>query len=74
MTVMWEVRAADGRLDELVAVVNAQADPSARLYRADSPDPRVVLIDPSDRAVRVPDDLIARPPHMWRFTEVPREA
>ena len=73
MALMWEVRAAEGRLDELVETVNRLADPSARLFRADTPEPRVVLIDPSDRGVTVPDDLVARVPHAWHFTEVTRE-
>jgi hypothetical protein len=70
---MWEVRAAPGRLDELVAYVDAHADPSAQLYRADGPDPRVVLIDPAGRGVPdVPAELVARPPHAWSFEPVSR--
>jgi hypothetical protein len=72
-TLMWEVRAAPGRLDELVAFVDAHADPAAQVYRADGPDPRVVVIDPSGRGVPdVPPELIARPAHGWRFEAVPR--
>lgn len=72
MTIMWEVRAADGRLDELVSLVDRLADPSAEIYRADGPDARVVVIDPSGRGLQVPDDLVARPPHVWRFDAVAR--
>ena len=72
-TVMWEVRAAQGNLDELVAFVEAHAHPSAQVYRADGPDPRVVVIDPTGSGVPdPPPGLAARPPHQWAFDEVPR--
>ena len=72
-TVMWEARAAEGRLGELVDFVEANAHPSAQIYRADGPDPRVVVIDPSGSGVPdVPAGLAARPPHEWAFDEVPR--
>lgn len=74
MTLMWEVRAADGRLEELLALVSARADPSARIFSSAGADPRVVVIDPSERGVPdVPADLMARPPHQWRFDEVIRD-
>lgn len=70
-TLMWEVRAADGRLDELVEFVRAQADPAAQIYR--SADARVVVIDPTGRGVPgVPAHLLARPPHVWHFEPVDR--
>jgi hypothetical protein len=73
MTLMWEVRAAPGRLDELVVFVRDAADPAAQVYRSDGPDPRVGLIDPSERGIAdVPDELVARPPHTWRFQPVER--
>jgi hypothetical protein len=73
MAVMWEVRAAEGRLTELVAYVDAHADPAAQVYRSDGPEPRVVVIDPTDRGiVDVPAELVARPPHAWQFAAVPR--
>lgn len=73
-TLMWEVRAADGQLDELVAFVAAHAHPSARIYRAAGSDPRVVVIDPTGTGVAgVPPHLTARPPHEWAFDEVPRD-
>lgn len=72
MTLMWEVRAAPGRLDDLVAFVCAAADPSAQVFRADGP-PRVVVIDPTGRGVEgVPADLTARAPHAWPFEPVAR--
>jgi hypothetical protein len=72
-TLMWEVRAADGRLDDLVAWADANADPQAAIYRAGPPDPRVVVIDPSGRGLPdVPGDLVARAPHAWPFDEVAR--
>jgi hypothetical protein len=71
--VMWEVRAADGRLDELVAYVLAHADPSAQVYRAHGAEPRVVVIDPTGQGVPdLPPELSARPPHAWRFERVAR--
>jgi hypothetical protein len=73
MTLMWEVRAAEGRLDELVAYVDAHADPSAEVYQAQGADSRLVVIDPTGRGVPgVPADLLARPPHEWTFAAVPR--
>jgi hypothetical protein len=74
-TLMWEVRAAEGRLDDLVAYADAHADPSATIYRAGPPDPRVVVIDPSGRGLPdVPPELVARPPHAWPFDQVARNA
>jgi hypothetical protein len=73
MALMWEVRAAPGRIDDLVAFLDAAADPAAQLYRAGDPDPRVVLIDPTGRGIAdVPADLIARPAHSWTFEPVTR--
>jgi hypothetical protein len=71
--VMWEVRAAPGRLDALVAFADEHAAPQAQLYRADDPEPRLVVIDPSGRGMpQPPADLVTRPPHSWRFESVPR--
>jgi hypothetical protein len=73
MAVMWEVRAAEGRLAELVAYVDGHADPAAQVYRSEGLEPRVVVIDPTDRGiVDVPAELVARPPHAWQFVAVPR--
>ena len=73
MTVMWEARAAAGRADELVAFVLAHADPSAQVYRSSAGEERVVVIDPTGRGIAdVPAELVARPPHAWRFDPVPR--
>jgi hypothetical protein len=70
---MWEVVAAEGRVDELVACVLAAADPSAQVYRSAGPEPRVVVIDPSGTGIAdVPAELIARPPHSWPFEAVVR--
>jgi hypothetical protein len=72
-TLMWEVRAADGRLDELLAYADADADPSAEIYAAADPDPRVVVLDPTGRGVvDVPPELVARAPHAWAFDRVDR--
>lgn len=71
---MWEVRAAPGRLAELLAWVGALTVPaggSADLYTA--ADDRVVLIlrTPGAPAPHLPDppaELLARPVHAWPFT------
>jgi hypothetical protein len=73
-TTMWEVRAADGRLDELIAWVRGRVSDDAQVYRSADGEARVVVIDPSPRAAEgladVPDDLVARPPHAWDFEPV----
>ncbi len=73
VTLMWEVRAADGRLDELVAWVVAHAGASASIYRSDDGEPRVVVIDPTGAGLPdPPPSLVVRPPHVWPFTPVER--
>jgi hypothetical protein len=72
-TVMWEVRAAAGRLDDLVAYADQHADPTALIFRSAEPDPRLVVIDPSGRGLAdVPEEFLARPPHAWPFDAVQR--
>ena len=72
-TLMWEARAADGRLDELIAEVLGRADPSEQVYRSVAGEARVVVIDPSGRGVGdVPAELLARPVHEWAFQAVAR--
>jgi hypothetical protein len=71
---MWEARAADGRLDDLVEHVLARADPSAQVYRSGGDEPRVVVIDPTGRGIGdVPGELLARPAHAWTFEPVARD-
>ena len=71
---MWEVRAAEGRLTELLEWVLAHAGPAAQIYRSAAGDPRVVVIDPTGQAARtlagLPGELSARPPHAWDFEAV----
>ena len=70
-TLMWEAKAADGRTDDLLAWTRQHAAPDAQIYR--SHDQRVVVIDPTDTDLPdPPKELLARPPHAWRFTQVPR--
>jgi hypothetical protein len=70
-TLMWEAKAADGRADDLLAWTLQHAAPDAKIYR--SADDRIVVIDPTDTDLPDPPaDLLARPPHAWRFTQVPR--
>lgn len=71
ITAMWEAKAIPGRDDELLAHVLAHAAPSAEVYR--SADGRVVVIDPTGAGVPdTPEELTARPPHVWRFERVQR--
>lgn len=68
---MWEVKAAPGRLDDLLELVLVHADPAADVYRSN--DGRVVVIDPTGRGLAdVPGELVARPPHVWPFEPVLR--
>jgi hypothetical protein len=70
-TVMWEVKAAAGRGERLLAFVLERADPLADVYR--SADERIVVIDPTGRGIAdVPPELIARTPHVWPFERVAR--
>ena len=70
---MWEVRAAAGRLDDLLQHVLDHADPAAQVYRSRGAEPRVVVIDPTGRGIPdLPDGLAARAPHSWDFEPVPR--
>ena len=70
---MWEARAAAGRLDELLQHVLDHADPAAEVYRSSAGEPRVVVIDPTGRGIPdLPDGLAARAPHCWDFERVSR--
>ena len=75
MTVtMWEVRAADGQLEQLLAWLLPRLPQGAQAYRSAAGEPRVVVLDPSgevsDRLAGVPAALIARPAHAWQFEPV----
>ncbi len=75
MVLMWEVRTAGDRLDELVAHLDAHADPSAQIYLSQGEEPRVVVIDPSGHGIaQVPTHLMVRPPHTWEFQAVTRRS
>jgi MoxR-like ATPase len=71
---MWEVRAADGQLAELLAWLLPRLDAGAQIYRSAAGEPRVVVIDPTGtadtRLADVPAGLIARPAHAWNFEPV----
>ncbi len=68
---MWEVRAADGRIEELLAWVLPRLAEVVQVYRGAD---RVVVIDPTgtagERLAGVPAELIARPAHAWDFEPV----
>jgi hypothetical protein len=71
LTRMWEVRAAPGRLEDLVAHVLTVAAPTAAVYRGAGGDGRVVVIDPTGVGLAdVPAELVAHPPHSWDFEPV----
>ena len=73
-TTMWEVRAVDGRLDDLIDWVQARIPAHAQLYRSSHGAPRVVVIDPAgfvaDLLGEPPADLVTRPPLSWDFEPV----
>ncbi|MBL7499859.1 hypothetical protein I6A84_28800 [Frankia sp. CNm7] len=80
-TVMWEVRAAPGRLVELVAWVRNTAVPDLlgragclRVEVFDASDERVVVIARfaglAPRLPAPPGDLLRRPAHAWPFRHV----
>jgi hypothetical protein len=72
---MWEVRAAADSLDELLEYVLRHADPAAQVYLSRAGEPRLVVIDPTEKGIPdLPDGLAAREPHVWPFERVPREA
>ena len=72
-TLMWEVRAAPGRLAELVAwVERLPVPPGAEADVYTAADDRVVVIlhTPGGTPPRLPDppaELLSRPPHQWPF-------
>jgi hypothetical protein len=71
---MWEVRAADGQLETLLAWVLPRLARQAQVYRSAAGEPRVVVLDPTGevtgRLAGLPASLIARPPHAWQFEAV----
>ncbi|MBV9822132.1 MAG: hypothetical protein JO144_07795 [Actinobacteria bacterium] len=71
---MWEVRAADGQLEPLLAWVLPRLAGSSQVYRSAAGEPRVVVLDPTgevtDRLADLPAGLVARPPHAWQFQAV----
>jgi hypothetical protein len=71
---MWEVRAAEGRLEQLLAWLLPRLPGTAQVYRSAAGEPRVVVIDPTGSAATglagVPVELIARPAHAWDFEPV----
>jgi hypothetical protein len=81
---MWEVRAADGRADELLAWVLSRTAAGSQVFRSapgaegEGPDggepARVVVIDPTgtarQRLADPPAELVARPAHAWDFDPV----
>jgi hypothetical protein len=71
---MWEVRAADNTLDDLLTWVLERVPDSARVYKSGLAEPRVVVIDPTRTArtelAEPPEHLVTRSPHCWDFEEV----
>ena len=80
-TLMWEVRAEQGRLPELLDWIRGTGLPALRdtagwrgadVYTAS--DDRAVIIARFEQAgptlPEVPAELVRRPAHQWRFTHV----
>ncbi|KAB8167234.1 hypothetical protein FH609_012695 [Streptomyces sp. 3MP-14] len=79
LALMWEAKAAPGRGDDLLAWARARRlDPAPeRRETFVAPQDRVLVItwwpDAVDVPPELPDppgELLARPPHRWRFTPV----
>lgn len=66
---MWEAKAAEGRGDDLQAWVLEHA-PTGSVYRAGERVVLVVDLAAGGPPPEPPADLLARPPHAWRFTQV----
>jgi hypothetical protein len=66
---MWEVRAAAGQVEALLAWVLHEAPAGAQVY---SSEDRVVVIAEAASGVLAdpPKDLLARPAHSWTFERV----
>jgi hypothetical protein len=72
-TLMWEVRAAPGRLPDLLRWVGEHALPDLDADVYTSSDDRLVLIVRGlPKIPAPPDDLVARSPHAWPFKRVSR--
>ncbi|WP_077059504.1 hypothetical protein [Streptomyces sp. MP131-18] len=79
VALMWEARAAEGRGAELLAWVRAQRPARAPLRRETftAPGDRVLVITwwpagaEGDPLSEPPRELLHRPVHRWRFTQVP---
>lgn len=78
---MWEVRAAEGRLGEVLAWIEGNAVPflghqrgcrAVDVYRSDQ-DRAVVIAHFDGQPVDLPEppeELVARPVHQWPFEHV----
>jgi hypothetical protein len=74
ITTMWEVRAVEGRVEDLLSWLAGRAPTGSQVYRSAAGQERVVVLDPTGTAARVladpPAELVARPPHAWDFLRV----
>jgi hypothetical protein len=66
---MWEVRAATGQVEALLAWALREAPAAAQVYRSED---RVVVIAEAASGVLAdpPKELLARPAHSWTFERV----
>ena len=71
--VMWEARAAVGRISELLGWVLEEAAEPAQVYTSED---RVVVIYPANASVttaalaKAPPKLLTRPAYEWEFERV----
>jgi hypothetical protein len=65
-TLMWEVRAAPGRRDELLAWVDDTIRRDADIYLGGQ-DRIVVIARGVEKLPEPPEQLLARPVHQWPF-------
>lgn len=74
VTTMWEVRAVQGRAEDLLRWLAGRAPTGSQVYRSAAGEDRVVVLDPTGTAARVladpPAELVARAPHAWDFLRV----
>lgn len=72
VVLMWEVRATESRLAELVEWLRTHAHTDAQIFRSDEQSRVVVIAENLDAIADVPGELLARPAQLWPFDRVHR--